>query len=1191
MLEADHDDGDQDDEGGSGRLQERPERHRFSLVFPLAVFAILTLAISMMGVAGYVLYKRHLTQSVQQELQSITDFKLGQFTEWLGERRKDAEALTHDPIFRYEFEHRHTSGASLVDHRKYLHDRLATVRETYGYEDILLYDNTPSRVMSTNPEALPPTTFGMNLIEGALRTGHTDHSDIHYLDIDGGEHVRIGIVAPIVSSKPESQAVIGVALLRSDPTKRIFPLIESWPLPTRTGETFLAKVEGGTIVYLTELRHRKKDGVARRLSVTDKSLFAAQVARGREGILDGTDYRGVEGLGAARIVPGTSWLIVSKIDKDEVYAPLHRTAWITGVVTLLFILGAGIATLLWWRNQHSAMLARLYRSRLQHKSSRQRLASIARQANDIILLSDSDSIIIEVNDRAVEVYGYPAAELRGKHTSMLRAPEAMGDYERDAQRWTTEGVVYQTVHRHRDGRTIPVEVSARVIELDGKVYRQAIIRDITERVSAENKLRESEGHLRSIFDNTTTGIASTDLAGRVISFNEAFRVMLGYDARTLSTMNFADFTHPEDLRQETILIAELLAGKRRTYQTEKRYITMDGRKLWVNLSVAAVSNLQGEVDRLVAVVTDISARREASEQLRLFASAFEHSNEGIFISDAENRILAANPAFSRMTGYSVEDFRGRNPRMFASGQTDRSKYQELWTSLETKGYWQGEILDRRKDGALYPAWLSISAVRAKTGKLTHYIASFTDISERKAAEAHIAHLAHHDTLTGLLNRFSLQSRLDQALATAKRERRELAVMFIDLDHFKNINDAQGHAVGDTVLVEVARRLCESVRDSDIVARLGGDEFVVVLTEVEGATGSSRVAEKILRQLRLPYNSPGEALHASPSIGIALHPDDGDDSETLMKNADAAMYHAKAKGRNNVQFFTFEMSHATLERLSLEHALHIALETGQFELHYQPQLDCVTGQVRGVEALIRWQHPADGLVSPARFIGIAEETGLIVPLGAWVLDRACWQIRQWRDRGVADVTMSINLSAHQLRSPSLVETVAEAMRKYALQGSDLELEVTESVAMDDTESSIDKLHALRALGVRLSIDDFGTGYSSLAYLRRLPIHSLKLDRSFVADIGTDSNDAVICSATIALAHNLGLRIVAEGVETLAQHDFLVAHRCDLLQGYLYSRPVPAAAALAFILQGTTRGQDRPGDGHYFPMRPPPLPGPA
>jgi diguanylate cyclase (GGDEF)-like protein/PAS domain S-box-containing protein len=1189
VLEAEPADGDQEDNGEPGHRPDIPERQRLSLAFPLLVFVFLALAISMVGVAGYVLYKRHLTHSVLQDLQSITDFKRGQFTEWLGERRKDAEALTHDPRFRYEFEHRHTPGNSSVDHRRYLHEHLATVRETYGYEDILLYDSTPTRVMSTNPEALPPTTFGMNLIEGALRTGHTDHSDLHYLEADGGEHVRIGVVAPILSSKTGSRAVIGVALLRSDPSRRIFPLIESWPLPTRTGETFLAKVEGGTIVYLTELRHRGKDGVARRFPVTDKSLFAAQVARGREGVMEGTDYRGKEGLGAARIVPGTSWLIVSKIDKDEVYAPLHRTAWIGGAVTLLFILGAGVATLLWWRNQHSAMLARLYRTRLLHKSSRQRLASIARQANDIILLSDSDSIILEVNDRAVEVYGYPAAELRGKHTSVLRAPEAVADYDRDARRWTTEGVVYTTVHQHRDGRAIPVEVSARVIEIDGRQYRQAIIRDITERVSAESRLRESENHLRSIFDNTTTGIASTDLDGRVISFNEAFRAMLGYDARRLSTMNFADFTHPEDLRQETILIAELLAGQRRTYQIEKRYITMDGRKLWVNLSVAAVGNPQGAIERLVAVVTDISARREASEQLRLFASAFEHSNEGIFISDAENRILAANPAFSRMTGYSFEDFRGRNPSMFASGQTDRSTYHELWNSLGTKGYWQGEILDRRKDGSLYPAWISISAVRDTSGKPSHYIASFTDISERKAAEAHIAHLAHHDTLTGLFNRFSLQSRLDQALARAKRERRDLAVMFIDLDHFKNINDTQGHAVGDTVLVEVARRLCNSVRDSDIVARLGGDEFVVVLTEVEGANGSARVAEKILRQLRQPYISAGDPLHASPSIGIAIFPNDGDDSETLMKNADAAMYHAKAKGRNNVQFFAFEMSHATLERLSVEHALHIALEEGQFELHYQPQLDSVTGRVRGVEALVRWRHPKDGLVSPVKFIGIAEDTGLIVPLGAWVLDRACWQIRQWRNQGVADVIMAVNLSAHQLRSPTLVETVSEALKRYDLHGRDLELEITESAAMDDPESSIDKLGALRSLGVRLAIDDFGTGYSSLAYLRRLPIHSLKLDRSFVADIGSDGNDAVICSATIALAHNMGLQIVAEGVETPAQFDFLVAHRCDLLQGYLFSRPVPAATALDFILQRTTDRQKLPDDGQYFQM--PRLAGPA
>jgi diguanylate cyclase (GGDEF)-like protein/PAS domain S-box-containing protein len=549
--------------------------------------------------------------------------------------------------------------------------------------------------------------------------------------------------------------------------------------------------------------------------------------------------------------------------------------------------------------------------------------------------------------------------------------------------------------------------------------------------------------------------------------------------------------------------------------------------------------------------------------LRLYANVYEHSGEGILISDRDSRILAVNPAFTSLTGYGIEELRGKNPSVLASGKTPPKVYREMWAALDQTGYWQGEVWNKSKDGKIFPEWLSVSVVRDPAGELTHYIGCFTDISERKATEEQISHLAHHDTLTGLLNRYSLQGRLEQALATVRREQRALAVMFIDLDHFKSINDILGHAVGDGLLVEVARRLRDSVRDSDVVARLGGDEFVLVLTEVDNATAAARVADKILRTLGQPYRIGEEELHVTPSIGLAFYPNDGADGETLMKHADTAMYHAKSQGRNNVQFFTAEMNRAAVERLGLDRDLRLALEERQFELHYQPQLDANSGCVVGVEALVRWRHPRDGLVSPLKFIPVAEETGLIIPLGEWVLNEACRQLRAWRQAGLGDLTMAVNLSAHQLRSPSLLDHVTQTLARHGLAGADLELEVTESVAMADPEACIGQLQTLRDLGIRLSIDDFGTGYSSLSYLKRLPIHTLKLDRSFVNDIETDANDVAICTATIALAHNLGLRVVAEGVENAAQHNFLVALRCDTLQGYLFSKPIPALAALAFI----------------------------
>ena len=549
-------------------------------------------------------------------------------------------------------------------------------------------------------------------------------------------------------------------------------------------------------------------------------------------------------------------------------------------------------------------------------------------------------------------------------------------------------------------------------------------------------------------------------------------------------------------------------------------------------------------------------RRKADDILRLHASIFEHSGEAIVVTDRDNLIVAINPALERLTGYSLDDLRGLNPRALSAGTTTPETYAAMWRSLLVDGHWQGELWDQRKDGSQYPKWVNISLIRDANGNVSHHVASFTDISERRKAEEHIYRLAHHDSLTGLYNRHSLEDRLGQALATAQRERSPLAVMFIDLDRFKRINDSLGHSVGDALLIEVARRLCDLTRQSDVVARLGGDEFVVALTGLETTSDAMVVAGKILHALAQPYTIDGNVLHCSGSIGVTLYPDDGDNIGDLMRNADTAMYHAKDSGRNGVEFFTAGMNALAAERLELEEDLRAALEADQFELHYQPKVDAIGGSLDGYEALLRWHHPQRGMISPLKFIPIAEETGLIERLGAWVIDRACRQIAVWHGAGGQGIRVAVNLSAHQLRSRELASEVRAALERHAVAAESLELEITESAAMSDPEQAIGQLHALRAIGVTLAIDDFGTGYSSLAYLKMLPIQVLKIDRAFVSDIETDANDAAICAATIALAKSLGLKVVAEGVETEAQREFLVGQGCDILQGYLFGKPEPA-----------------------------------
>ncbi|MBS4097357.1 MAG: EAL domain-containing protein [Sulfuricella sp.] len=695
----------------------------------------------------------------------------------------------------------------------------------------------------------------------------------------------------------------------------------------------------------------------------------------------------------------------------------------------------------------------------------------------------------------------------------------------------------------------------------------AVFRDISDLKRSEEALKIDHDRLNEAQRIAKVGSWTQDLHnGQTEWSNEIFRIFEINPAQFgASKEAFLNAIHPEDREKVNRAYAESRVN-RQPYEIEHRLRLPDGRIKHVQERCETLYAEDGTPLVSRGTVQDVSDLHETEEALRLYANVFSHSGEAIMITDRDNHIVAVNPAFTTLTGYTWADVHGQNPKLLASGRTPPETYQGMWSSLQETGFWQGEFWDRRKDGHIYPKWAAISLIRDEEGKITHHIASFTDISERKAAEERIHRLAHHDVLTGLLNRFSLETRLEQALLSARRENREAAVLFIDMDRFKTINDTLGHHVGDLLLIEVARRLQASVRESDIVSRLGGDEFVVVLTGLDNGMDSAHCADMIVEVLGQPYRIDGNDLHTTPSVGISIFPNDGSTPEALMKNADTAMYHAKELGRNNYQFFTTAMTNAAMEKLALERDLRTALMEQQFELHYQPKICTADGRTCGVEALVRWRHPEKGLIPPLKFIPIAEETGQIEALGEWVLDEACRQQAAWRAQGLTNARVAVNLSAHQLRSPTLVERVRAIMKKHGIARDDLELEVTESVAMDNPERAIGRLKELRDLGVTLAIDDFGTGYSSLAYLKLLPIQILKLDRAFVRDIESDENDAAISAATLALAHNLGLKVVAEGVETEGQQYFLSVHQCDFLQGYLFSKPLPAEEATAFLRRG-------------------------
>ncbi|MCB1775840.1 MAG: EAL domain-containing protein [Candidatus Competibacteraceae bacterium] len=612
--------------------------------------------------------------------------------------------------------------------------------------------------------------------------------------------------------------------------------------------------------------------------------------------------------------------------------------------------------------------------------------------------------------------------------------------------------------------------------------------------------------------------------------------------------------HPEE-RAEFMRLHEQLRLNPERFEWEGRFLVHNETR-WMHIESTPTRLENGDIiwDGIQA---DITERRQANEKLRLSAAVVASTRDGVVITDLEACILVVNPAYCEITGYSEAEALGQNPRILQSGRHDRAFYQAMWANLQETGYWRGELWNRRKNGELYPQWLTINIVRNLQDEITHYVGVFTDISQIRHTEARLERLTHYDPLTNLPNRLLVQSRLTHALEQAQRRGHQVGVLFIDLDQFKTINDSLGHLIGDQLLQAVTRRLSERLRQEDILARLGGDEFLVVLEYLKRPEEAVMVARNILGLLERPFKLNGDQeIYISASVGISLYPDDGHSAAELIQYADTAVYQAKAQGRNTYRFYTETLTRIAHERLDLESRLRRALERNEFLVHYQPLISAQERRMVGVEALVRWQPPDKVMVPPIRFIPLAEETGLILPLGEWVLRTACTQAKAWMNAGGPPLVLAVNLSARQFQQPDLIDRVRAILLDTGLPSTCLELEITESTLMEQGQQAMSTLAALKKLGIRLAIDDFGTGYSSLAYLKRFPIDKLKIDQSFVRDIPHGPNDMEIAAAIIALAHNLHLEVLAEGVETEEQLALLRQRSCDVCQGYLFSRPVSA-----------------------------------
>jgi diguanylate cyclase (GGDEF)-like protein/PAS domain S-box-containing protein len=941
-------------------------------------------------------------------------------------------------------------------------------------------------------------------------------------------------------------------------------------------------------------------------------MLVTQAAQGKLGILAGSDYRGASAIGYSLKIPDTDWFMISKIDIDEVYAPVRQRAYIAAVLAFLLLSVTSLSLFFWWRKRAAQYQA----AQLQYELTQQFLSRqneyLSKHANDIILLMDKSGNIMEANDRAEEAYGLPRASLIGKSLPELRIP-----VERDAFKplWSkirqNRSLMFESAHLRFDGTEFPVEVSARMIERGTEQFVQYIIRDITERKAAlarEHRLLDMYRALGATNEAIIHLQAESDLfplvcriavehGGMVLAWigvaEEGGRfIPVASNGRPEGYLDdLASLTSPDAAEGKSIAetacrenrsaVANDIGREESTLpwrETNRKYgiqsmaafpIMRSGRSCavlmvysdHVNAFDAEIVQLLERIKASISFALDNfdkeTERRQSEEALKLAAMVYRDSNEAMMILDVESRIIAVNPAFERITCYKAGDVLGESPDILRSERQGGHTYESMWEDIGMTGHWKGELWCRTRIGDDFAVMLSINTTYAPDGSPQQRLVLFSDITKKKESDELIWSQANFDALTGLPNRRLFRDQLGREVKKTRRTGLPLAVMFLDLDGFKDVNDTLGHDMGDILLKGAADRLNGCVREIDAVARLGGDEFTVILSELHDPGDVDRVARHILQELSEPFQLGDELAHVSASIGITFYPEDATEIEDLLKNADQAMYAAKQRGRNQYQYFTASMQETAQAKMRLVNDLRVALEGNQFELVYQPIVELASGAIHKAEALIRWQHPTRGSINPAEFIPAAEDTGMINAFGDWVFHEAAKQAAIWRGKYRPDFQISVNISPVQFRNEGIDSTVwFDHLERLGLPAQGIVVEITEGLLLEASENVTRQLLAFRDAGIEVALDDFGIGYSSLSYLKKFDIDYLKIDQSFIRNLAKESDDMALCEAIIVMAHKLGLKVVAEGVETERQRDLLVDAGCDYMQGYLFSEPLSA-----------------------------------
>lgn len=999
------------------------------VLLPLALFVS---AIALVLATGLLAYTHEETQARAEKgrmLATIAGLKVRQISAWLNERRSDAELALHDEQLAEQTEDWLMRGAAEDDATgRSLTAHLQSIMLTSHYQSVMLLDrDLIARV------AVGATPAFNDAMRRAARDA-LQKTVVTFVDnqVDAGQDQRsqsFTLFAPLRAA----DGVVGLLALNIDPHRYLYPLLDWWPTPDSSGATYLLRHAGKQLIYLSGPR----SGVQRFASPTalDTALNNA-ASRDQTILLEGLDYRRRPVLAGARRIPDTDWLLVTKLDAAEIAQSAQTAARNGMVLTAAFLALFGSLAGVWWQRNRS----RYRMAEIERQVLTRHLDYLGKYANDVILLMDENDKVLEANDKALEQYGYTREELLAQPSTRLRAPEARAEHAaqwREADR--QQGLVFETVHQHKSGRTFPVEVSARIISVDGKRFRQAIIRDISERKKAEDDIVKARDFYVSLLDIFPSPVWRAGPDAMCNYFNHAW---LYFTGRTLEQ--------------------ELGNG-------------------WT---------------------------------------------EGVHADDID----------ACMDAYL--------------------------TALRTHGSFIVEFRLRYHDGSYHWVASHGQPFFDINGTFAGYIGSCYDMQQIKNVEERMEFLASHDSLTRLPNRLLLLDRVEHALAGARRDGRQVAVLFIDLDRFKPINDSLGHAVGDQLLRAFAERLCNCVRDADTVSRVGGDEFIVVIPELREAADAAPVAQKILDTMATAFNIENHTVMITPSIGISAFPHDGEDAQTLIKNADAAMYRAKQSGRNAVEFFSPTLRISAHERFNLEYGLRHALAHGEFELHYQPQIDVQTRALVGLEALLRWRHPNKGLLLPAQFLLVAETSNLIVAIGRWVLKAACAQCRAWQSVGTA-LPVCVNLSPVQFQQHDLVADVATALSGSTLAPQLLSLSVTEDMLNHADPAAQETLLALHALGIGLTIDDFGATHPPLEQFRLHTIDTFMLSRKYVRNIAYSSDDAALSGAIINMAHKHNLKVIAEGVETEDQLKLLSEQGCDAVQGFYFSEALPAGRLDALL----------------------------